>query len=120
MKCCGRELPDSVGRYGCPNCLGENMARSNYPFDQFIRDMLDRLGIKGKVETVEGCSDLLDVTLEGSTKVACVRADEYESVRDDILLEELLIIRLGLTVPTRKVSSRASRDEFFRTYPGAQ
>jgi hypothetical protein len=27
MICCGIEFPDSLGKYGCPNCLGDKKAR---------------------------------------------------------------------------------------------
>ena len=30
LVCCGVELPESVGKYGCPNCLGEKAARPRW------------------------------------------------------------------------------------------
>jgi len=30
LVCCNETLPDSVGRHGCPNCCGENIARPRW------------------------------------------------------------------------------------------
>jgi hypothetical protein len=30
LVCCGSELPEGVGKYGCPNCNGEKAARPRW------------------------------------------------------------------------------------------
>lgn len=29
LTCCGITSPESLGKYGCPNCLGDNKARAS-------------------------------------------------------------------------------------------
>jgi hypothetical protein len=91
---CQHEFPEELGRYGCPNCLGEGENTMNSQRRKDIAAVLNELAdLRSRIETIQSDEqDAYDNLPEGirdsergqKAEEACSRLDDAVTAFDDL------------------------------------